>query len=57
MPLTEDGYYGGWWANGIGKGGREEQDSEQGDGSFDSLAEAVDWVVANFNQYKKFLTC
>jgi len=57
VPLTEEGYYGGWWANGIGKGGREEHDSEQGDGSFDSLSQAVDWVVANFGQYKKFLTC
>jgi hypothetical protein len=57
VPLTKGGYDGGWWANGIGKGGREEQDSEQGDGSFDSLSEAVDWVTANYNQYKRLLTC
>jgi len=57
VPLTKGGYGGGWWANGRGKGGREEQDSEQGDGSFDSLSEAVDWVTANYNQYKRLLTC
>ncbi len=57
VPLTKGGYDDGWWANGIGKGGREEQDSEQGDGSFDSLSEAVDWVIANYNQYKRLLTC
>ena len=57
VPLTKGGYDGGWWANGRGKGGREEQDSEQGDGSFDSLSEAVDWVTAYYNQYKRLLTC
>ena len=59
VPLSEGGYDGGWWANGIGKGGREEGEagSDQSDGSFESLSEAVDWVVANYNQYKSLLTC
>ena len=58
VPLSE-GYAGGWWANGIGKGGREEDEAEsdQDDGSFDSLSDAVDWVIANYNQYKRLLTC
>lgn len=58
VPIAE-GYYDGWWVNGIGKGGREEGDAEsdQEDGSFESLSEAVDWVTANYNQYKRLITC
>lgn len=57
VPLTQGGHDGGWWANGIGKGGREEGNYKQGDGSFDSLSEAVKWVLQNFGQYKGLLTC
>jgi hypothetical protein len=57
VPLTQSGYDGGWWANGIGKGGREEGNYEQGDGSFESLSKAVKWVLQNFSQYKRLLTC
>lgn len=56
VPLTE-GYYGGWYANGIGKGGREEGEGGEEGEAFDSLSEAVDWVYNNFNQYKRLLTC
>lgn len=57
VPLTQGGHDGGWWANGIGKGGHEEGNYERGDGSFDSLSDAVKWVVKNFGQYKRLLTC
>jgi hypothetical protein len=43
--------------NNIGKGGREEGDGGDEGGGFDSLSDAVDWVSANYNQYKKLLVC
>jgi hypothetical protein len=55
VPLTE--YGGDWYANGIGRGGREEGLGGDEGEAFESLSEAVDWVHANFNQYKRLLVC
>jgi len=49
VPLVIE--FGDWFANGIGKGGRPDQDG------FRQLPEAVRWVTTNFNQYKALLTC